>query len=472
MRISNFDFGAIKIIKNKAIIEISKSELETETLDNLDSIRDTRNNFLELEEISENDKGKVVFTYELPNNLKPVSKIKKEQLIIKLSIAKQILIDDELNKTNEYVSVHPSTLFYRPMTNVNYAYRANQFMPQERKFSNFDRYKAVVLSIVSGVSYEICLKNKERLLKSKNEVVKQLMESESREELLKDLDDLLEYKQYSYFKNQEQNKKKTKVRRIIALSATFVILLLAIGITKSQSNNELETAEAYYQSQLEERDNAIQIQEHLSNEEYQEAAEVMQAAGREEEEIANMFIDAGLYQEAIELNPEFISPIVESFYENDNREAILELSLEDNEELETEQKIIDYDHNYLINQANFVENSDLALRIGMAFVDNNRVEDARILQQRIQNDDLAYYIELSDKQAELEDKNTEITNVENNLEDENDKRNPNDDDIADMESNLETLNSDRATIEQEIEKLEDSITKRWLLNGDSESQTD
>ncbi|PWF47741.1 hypothetical protein BHT19_0028185, partial [[Kluyvera] intestini] len=140
-------------------------------------------------------------------------KIKSEDLIIKLSIAKTIIEDDVLNN-NYFVSLHPSTLFYMPMSAVKYTYRANHLMPQENKYTNFDRYKALVLSILSGLSYENCLKNNEHVKKTKNDLINSILEVKSREELLVDLEKLLEYKQYAHFKMKKQDKNKKRFKYI------------------------------------------------------------------------------------------------------------------------------------------------------------------------------------------------------------------------------------------------------------------
>src|SRR5699024_10856539 len=137
LRITNFEFGSIKIEKNKAVIQIPKSKFKYENLSELEEVKSEQNNFLKLLDIKESDnKERVIFKYDIPEEFKYLQTIKKEDLIVKMSILKTILEMDPLNETDLYISMNPSTIFYRPMKAVKFSYRANYLMPNETKFSN------------------------------------------------------------------------------------------------------------------------------------------------------------------------------------------------------------------------------------------------------------------------------------------------------------------------------------------------
>src|SRR5699024_12043911 len=107
--------------------------------------------------------------------------IKDEKYPIKISIAKKILKEDILGKyakENIYISINPSTIYYYPMKTVRYTYTGNQFMPREQH-TNLERYKACVVSLLSGIAYEKCLNSPNEVKQEGNELLAEIYNQKS-----------------------------------------------------------------------------------------------------------------------------------------------------------------------------------------------------------------------------------------------------------------------------------------------------
>lgn len=453
MKLTNFEFGSIKIVKNQVLIQIPKSEFKYDSLNELDDIKNENPNFIPIMDIQEIEKNnRVQLSYEIPKGFSPFYKIKNEDLIVKLSIAKTIIEDDVLGEDeNNFVSIHPSTLFYRPMSTVKYTYMANNLMPHDSRFSNLDRYKALVLSVLTGLSYEICLNNKERVKKTKNELVEPIIEVKSREELLVDLERLLEYKQYSHFKVNQENKIKKKIRRIAVIAVSFIALILAVGVTKSIANKEHVQTVAQYEQEIESIQEENTLQQHLANGDYDKAAESMKKMGEDNGAIAEMYLDAGLYQKALDADPDYLNKVIETLYEEEQKDTILDLKMEGNEQLETEKQIVSYDYAELKAKQHFIDDENTVLRLGKAFVDNGDIEDAKLLQERVNNDELGNYITLKQKQDDLQKNQDKLATLEKELKDEKDKKKK-----KDKENQIKTTKDNIESLEKEIEELQKS----------------
>lgn len=407
MKVRKFEFGSVQIKKDEASIQIPKNEFKYDSIKEIDEIVEYKKNnkYLNLTEIKEvPNKERVKLKYDIPKGYMPLCKIKKESLVVKLSIAKAILEDDVLNGEKYFTSIHPSTLFYQPMSKVKYMYRSNHLMPRDANNSNLERYKALVLSLVTGLNYEICLSNKQRVLQSnkKNkDLLKTIIEAKSKEELRKDLKKILEYEQYNFFQEKKHVKRISAFKKIAIIVLTFTILVTVVGITKSIADKEKEKTISSYEEKIENIKAEYLLEDQLSQKEYKKAAKTMEDMGKTSEEIADMLLKANLYQEALDENPEYLEKIIDTLYENDQEEKILDLELEDNSKLELEKDIVSYDYNQLKSKASFVEDEKTAFRIGKAFVDNGDIEDAKFLQSRIESEKIGEYIKLKEKQEEL-----------------------------------------------------------------------
>ena len=136
-------------------------------------------------------------------------KLKKKNILVKISIAEEILETDILNKYEEdvFISLNPANLYYYPMNTVTYTYVANKYMPRTQH-TKLDRYKASVISILSGIPYEKCLSSKEEVKQEGNELIKEIYNQTTREDLLEFIKDSEDYITYDYITNTRNKEKK------------------------------------------------------------------------------------------------------------------------------------------------------------------------------------------------------------------------------------------------------------------------
>ena len=451
MKITNFEFGSIKLEKEKAVIQIPRTQFRYENISELKKSYDTDNgkDFLTLVNLEENgSKDRVILEYELPNDLKTVQKIKNEDIIVRLSIAKVILERAPLEENDNYVSLHPSTLFYRPMSTVKFTYKANSLMPSENQFSDFERYKALTLSIISGLSYEVCLKDKQRIMKTKDPLLLSILETKSKEELLSDLENQIDYMQYTFFERSKQQRKKVKFRSFAFAGLMVILLLVSVGLTKTLANKEYAQTVASYEEKIDSQEDDFRTQEYLVKNEYDKAASSMEEAGRSKKEIAEMYLDAGEYQKALDRDSDLLEKVIQSLYDSGEKEKILDLKLKDNPKLNLEKKIVAYDFGEMKNQIPFVEDEKQAVRMGATFAERGDINEAQMLLERFENEELKKVITLESKKAELKKNQEELKTLQEEI-----KKEEDDQKKKDKKNQEKTIKDNISTLEKDIEEL-------------------
>ena len=117
--ISNFEFGSSHLETNQLVLELSKDQFSYQRISELAPIQEPTALFLDLTGITEGDTH-VRLTYHVNERLKPFRALQAEEYAVKLAICQQLMQDQVLAHTPDYVSLHPSTLFYYPMQTVRY----------------------------------------------------------------------------------------------------------------------------------------------------------------------------------------------------------------------------------------------------------------------------------------------------------------------------------------------------------------
>lgn len=451
MKIATFEFGSVKIERDLVIIQIPKNQFRHDNLKELESVKTQKTDFLPLVDIKEND-DKVTLQYEKPNTIDSLLKIKNESLVVRLSIAKAILEKSPLDSMDDVsVSIHPATIFYRPMSTVKFTYQANNLMPQEKNHSNFERYKALVLSVVSGFPYEVCLKDRARVLKSKNPVLLSIAETKSKEQLLKDLEEHLDYMQYSFVETVKQSKRKSRMKNIIFAIVSVAAIIVAVGLTKSAANKQYTSAVASYEEKIDQKGAEVKLQQYLSDGEYDKAAKAMKEAGKNEEQISNMYLDAGMFQQALDVYPKNLEKIIETLYQENKQDKILDLKMKNSEMLELEKSIVSYDVDTLKSEISFMDDTSKekqAIRMAKAFLDHGDVNSAQMIQDKINNKKLKSAIELKKKNDELQQEKDNLKKIQKDKDKEKDKKKK-----KDKEKQEKNSKNKIASLEKEIDEL-------------------
>lgn len=453
MKIATFEFGSVKIEKDLITIQIPKNQFRYDNLKELEDVKNEKVDFLPLKNIKE-DADRVTLQYEKPNTVESLLKVRKESLVVRLSIAKTILEKAPLDDPEFSVSIHPATVFYRPMTTVKFTYQANNLMPQEKNFSNFERYKALALSIVSGFSYEVCLNDKQRVLKSKNPLLLSIAETHSKEKLLSDLEEHLDYMQYSFIENVKQTKRKSRIKNIIFAAVGIAALLVAVGLTKSAANKQYASAVASYEEKIEQKGAEVKLQQYLSDGDYDKAAKTMKEAGKSEKDISDMYLGAGLFQKALDVYPKNLEKVIETLYKDGKQEKILDLKMKDNDYLELEKNIVSYDSNALKGEISFLEDGadeKQAVRMAKAFLDHGDINSAQMVQDKFNNKELQAAIDLKKKNDQLQKEKDNLKKIQKDKDKEKDKKKK-----KDLEKQEKKVKDTIASLEKEIDDLKKS----------------
>ncbi|MDN6653787.1 MAG: conjugal transfer protein, partial [Lactobacillus sp.] len=211
LELLNIEVGTFKRVNDKLTLKIDQSQFRYDSLAELNELKTQEPNFLHLQNIVEQD-SQVVLTYGLSKEAKSLKHLPTEKKAIRTAIAKQIMTQDVLRDGKYHISLNPANIWYYPMTNVWYAYRANELMPFDDKFNSLSKYKALVLYCLTGTPYERLLSEpKEALAQNQDELLQQIVNANDTEELklaVKEIDDYVSYREWQDVDNKEQKSKK------------------------------------------------------------------------------------------------------------------------------------------------------------------------------------------------------------------------------------------------------------------------
>lgn len=443
-KVMNFEFGSIKLFKEKIVYEISKNLCSYEQIEDIKSLKKQNDvHFFNLIQVEEDDHT-LYLHYERLESMRSLTMIKKEEYSVKLSIAQTLLRENILQQTSEFVSIHPATIFYYPMQTVKYTYLATNVLPQEHKYSDLDRYKALVLCILTNFSYETCLGEKEEVLKRGNELVKAVVQASTRQEMLLIVEEAYDFVTYDYIQHNSTNKGKLKKRTLYALAASVLFSLTAVGMTKQHANAQQEQLVQAMEQDMEQKNYSLEANQQIVNGDYEKAAIAMEKAGDSKEDIATMYFENNQFQQAIDTDVSFLEPVIAHYYDNDQSEAVLDLALtevaeEHSTKLETEKAIVAYDTAAMSSALPFLEDEETAVRMGLAYLTNDDVTSAQKVLEKFPSASLENKIKL--KQAENESAKAEedLKAIKEDDEKKNEKQQLQKDKIATLTKEIETL---------------------------------
>lgn len=442
-QISNFEFGSSHLEADKLVLELSKDQFSYQKKHELEAIRTPRALFLDLADITE-EAHHVTLTYQLTEHLKPIRALQKEEYAVKLAICQQIMRDSILEQTSEYVSIHPSTVFYYPMQTVRYTYRANAVMPREAKWLVVKRYKALILSILTGVSYEICLNDTASVSRKGNALIQSISEAQTPVELTEIIDDAYNFVVYAYIQNRTNFTTGFKKKTITGILTSALIVLGAVGITNYLGNQERTAAVAALETQLVQQENEIQAQSHLLNGEYEQAVQLYQEAGKEASFLADLSFRNGRYQETLNLDPSYLEPVIQTLYERGEQSHIIDLTLpEENpdvqELLQLEKHIVAYNTEALLNALPFLENEATATRMGQAFLQNDHLPGVEKVLEKFAIKTLELELAIRQTETELAQAEQALSEVKDDDKQKEEKKKVQENTISELTDRKETL---------------------------------
>lgn len=462
----NIEVGTFKRQGNKLILELNHSQFRYDQLSELNELKRTDSNFLQLVNLVEQDQ-KVVLTYTLPDKVKSLKELPHENKAIRSAIAKEIMAQHVVNDSQYHVALNPANLWYYPMKHVWYAYRANELMPYDDKHSNLAKYKALILFCLTGTPYERLLSNpKEALAKHPDEYLQQVAKAASLAELKEVVNGIEDFVSYHEWQVVEQNQQKNKQRFWLSVAGVVLVAVVAVGLVHKSDERKYQSLANQNQAQVTQLKYSGQIQTALTDQNWSKAAKVMKRAGYSSTKQARTFLQHKQYQQALNAEPSQLNQVVNTAYANHDSSQVANWQLptkatsKQKDQLKLEKAIVNYDTNTLNNQLSFTTNADVLLRMGQAFLDHNDTQDAQTVQTKLAgvNSPKAKYLkallslnsaknEVSDAQKKLDDANK----IDGDQDKDKDKK------VDSAKSDLKNAQSDQSAAQRKVDQAKHKV---------------
>ncbi|MEK4387959.1 hypothetical protein MKZ25_19700 [Solibacillus sp. FSL W7-1464] len=406
-KIYNFSFGSIKLTRELAQFTIHRNEFSYDRLEEVEQfLRDTRNDaFLSFRSIEENE-GHVVMTFHFVEHLKPIVAIKQEAYVVKLAIAQAILLDEIVTKTSSFVSLHPATVYYHPMSTIRYGYRANRQMPREEKYTHLQRYKALILTILTNQPYEKCLEEPEYLTKRANDLVHSILQAQTIEDMQLLLTEAYDFVAYHTVQTQTAERKIWRSRMILGVVLTALLGLVGTFYVKQDANEQQAEALSTLTKDYEQKQLRQEAQTLFADEQFEESIPLFFELGDSSKEVATKLIEEEEWQLALDTEPAVLEEIITALYEQGEEKELLDLTLSQGEsaysqKLAHEKAIVSYDAAQMSADLPFISDEQTLKRMGQTFVKNGDMAGAREILNKTQDAELKRAIELTQAESEL-----------------------------------------------------------------------
>lgn len=462
----NIEVGTFKRQGNKLILELNHSQFRYDQLSELNELKRTDSNFLQLVNLVEQDQ-KVVLTYTLPDKVRSLKELPQENKAIRAAIAKEIMAQHVVNDSQYHVALNPANLWYYPMKHVWYAYRANELMPYDDKHSNLAKYKALILFCLTGTPYERLLSNpKEALAKHPDEYLQQVAKAASLAELKEVVNGIEDFVSYHEWQVVEQNQQKNKQRFWLSVAGVVLVAVVAVGLVHKSGERKYQSLANQNQAQVTQLKYSGQIQTALTDQNWSKAAKVMKRAGYSSTKQARTFLQHKQYQQALNAEPSQLNQVVNTAYANHDSSQVANWQLptkatsKQKDQLKLEKAIVNYDTNTLNNQLSFTTNADVLLRMGQAFLAHNDTQDAQTVQTKLAgvNSPKAKYLkallslnsakkEVSDAQKKLDDANK----IDGSKDTDKDKK------VDSAKSDLKNAQSDQRAAQKKVAQAKQKV---------------
>lgn len=402
--IYQFEFGTVTEEESLVKIEIETTQFSHDTLKEITELPTNEDQlFLDIEQIKESENS-IVYKYKKSNRLKNLTTIKNEAYPVKLSIAQKILQQDILqqySKEDIYISLNPSTIYYHPMQTVLYTYSANRFMPRDNH-TTIERYKALIVSILSGIAYEKCLNSPKDVSKEGNDFIKEIYQQKNVSDLLSLVQQSNDYKTYDYIENRKKAEDKIKKNYFYLLTGVIALSLASISLLGVKVSGQAEALSTGYEKQLTEKDTLLQANDNFYKGNYDEAIALYEKTDYDTKQLAADLIEKGEYQKAIDIDPASLEKVIKTTYDQEKPEVLLELNdkkLNEKEQakLADEKGIVNGDTTAMLNTLNFLKDEQTAVRLANKFVEIDDLNNAKkVVEKYPENTEIMTIVENAD----------------------------------------------------------------------------
>ncbi|MCA9766471.1 MAG: hypothetical protein KC455_08635 [Carnobacterium sp.] len=449
--IYQFEFGTITQEETTIKIEIENSQFSHDTLKEITELPTKKDPlFLDVETVKEAENS-IIYHYKKSNLLKNLTTIKNEAYPVKLSIAQEILKQDILQqyiKEDIYISLNPATIYYHPMQTVLYTYSANRFMPRD-SHTTIERYKALIVSILSSIAYEKCLNSPQDVSKEGNDLVKEIYRQKTILDLLLLIQESNDYTTYNYIESRKKTENKIKKRYFYLLTGVVALSLASLSLLGVKVAGQAEELSMNYEKQLTEKDHLLNANDNFYRGNYDEAIALYEKTDYDKEKLSVDLIEKGEYQKALDIDPTSLEKIIQKAYENGQPEVVLELddkelSEEEQAKLVDEKGIINGDTTSMLNTLNFLKDEQTATRLTTKFLEIGDMNNAKKIEEKYpENTEIKTILENAEmSHAELE---KERLDIQKQMEDKQKKLDESKDD------------KEKETLKKEISELQEKV---------------
>jgi len=386
--------------KNQAKVELGNNIVLFEDDSELEGLKRKSPDFFALKEVTHENK-KCVLNYEIEEGYQSFFEAKRYSTVIRLSLLERVLELDPLSNYHEKVLLHPRNIYFKDLKTIKFLYRSNQFLPSVKNSAVIDQYKLLILSMLSHYSYEQFSIKKIELLEKENDNFLDIIENAT---TVPELKELIRKKLFqdetNFFKNFEEDKLKNKVKtmrsRFIACGLMGSILAIVVMASVLQIRNYSLVAD----QQIKNSATIGQAYELLAKGETDKGLATLKGTNPSDQKLAEAYFISKQYDNAINTDSDYAKIVVSKLYETKDDKKILGLQT-DNKYINVEKHILSYDRNSLLVDKEFIQDQGQLSRVGYAFLKNNDIANAKVINVKLNNEFLKQAIQDAEKAAAL-----------------------------------------------------------------------
>lgn len=251
LQLLNIEVGTFKRADNQLTLDMERKLFRYDRISELNELKHDDPDFLQLTNLIEEDHH-VVLTYLLPDKVKNLKALPKEDKAIRTSIAKEIMNQAIISKSSYHVNLNPSNIWYYPMHHVWYAYRANELMPFDDKHSDLEKYRALMLFCLTGATYERLLDEPRTVINKKHpdELLTQVIGAKSVSELAEIINGIEDFVNYQEWQQVDQIKASHKRKYIYTTVGIALVALLMVGLVKKNDQKKYQALASQSQTKI------------------------------------------------------------------------------------------------------------------------------------------------------------------------------------------------------------------------------
>lgn len=360
----------------------------------------------------------ITLTYEKDQRLKPLRDIQQEQQLVKLSIAKTIVEQAITTKLDGDVSLHPNTIFYMPMNTVKYTYVADRTtMPYENGYSNFARYRALVLSILTGFNYKHCFHLSKLQLSQQFALVRDINRATTLVEMKQLLANATNFVTYQYVERQQHVHRRIKRRFVIVLAAVSVVAGSFLYGMNEQAQNDTKQAVLAKEQQYEEAELLERAERLFQQEQYEDAVQLFQQIGVSDDTLFQRLVDVKQYNFALTLIPKKLEDVLQHIDAYGTDEDVLALTLHDANstlaaKLELEKAIVNEYDEKLQAMLPFTNDQQTLARAADMYLQRLDIVAAEQIFQRTQDETIRWKIDQKKQRIAIRELKKELKKLQ------------------------------------------------------------